>query len=459
MKDINVFELIEITGVHYKLRSVVRCNNNHFTCAVESHSKWTYFDDLCFTVKEFANFSSLRQVYKEGWFFTIYELGEMEIQYEQDEIFNCTPDTSGNYNTYMKMKRNARAKIACEPGAREILDNSLMVDLENTNDAKISNTPSFSGPKVVHNQRKKENTRKNVNFTRNRKRKIPQKEATANIAKRRKNSDESVQPSENSSLYFCEFQTNEDNNFTLQSPIADNVHDKDDKPLMNEIDFKNPTTYNEELHQQTSSKENMRRFHKALKFTIYQCHVCHEAWPLKTKPKNSANYICSRGVHDKSVPKKFSADNSMIPSPVPKELQGLTQFEEMLIARAFPVMHVYTKLRGGQRAYKGHVLTLPQDVQKLAEILPRCPKDLPVIIFTVNCKDNSFSSDFVVRRKKVEDALYCLTGKSANGETNNPLYKNVKIDRETLSNLPENDILSDVIRVEGEEKSDDNEDT
>jgi len=184
---------------------------------------------------------------------------------------------------------------------------------------------------------------------------------------------------------------------------------------MNEIDFKNQTTSNEELDQQTSPKENMIRFHKALKFKIYQCCVCHEAWPLKTKPNNYANYICSHCVRDKSVPKKFSADNSMIPSPVPNELQGLTQFEEMLIARAFPVMHVYTKPRGGQRAYKGHVLILPQDVQQLAEILPRCPKDLPVIIFTVSGKDNNFSSDFVVRRKKVEEALHWLTGKMQMG--------------------------------------------
>ena len=31
-KDINVFELIVISGAQYKLRGVVRCNNNHFTC-------------------------------------------------------------------------------------------------------------------------------------------------------------------------------------------------------------------------------------------------------------------------------------------------------------------------------------------------------------------------------------------------------------------------------------------
>lgn len=137
----------------------------------------------------------------------------------------------------------------------------------------------------------------------------------------------------------------------------------------------------------------------------------------------------------------------MIPSPVPKELQGLTQFEEMLIARAFPVMHVYTKPRGGQRAYKGHVITLPQDVQQLADVLPRCPKDLPVIIFTINGKDNS-SSDFVVRRKKVEEALNWLTGENENGEPNNSLYKNVRIDKQNLANLPEHGIRSDVTRVE-----------
>ena len=114
----------------------------------------------------------------------------------------------------------------------------------------------------------------------------------------------------------------------------------------------------------------MKKFHKSLKFQIYQCRVCHEAWPLKTKPKNTVSYICSCCLRDKNVPKKFLIENSMIPSPVPKELQGLTQFEEMLIARAFPVMHVYTKLRGGQRAYKGHVITLPEDVQQLADVLP-----------------------------------------------------------------------------------------
>lgn len=40
----------------------------------------------------------------------------------------------------------------------------------------------------------------------------------------------------------------------------------------------------------------------------------------------------------------------MVPSPVPPELRGLTQIEEMLIARALPLIRVYLKL-GGKREY------------------------------------------------------------------------------------------------------------
>ena len=47
----------------------------------------------------------------------------------------------------------------------------------------------------------------------------------------------------------------------------------------------------------------------------------------------------------------------MDPGSVPAELQGLSEVEELLIARAFPIMSIYRK-HGGQRGYKGHVLNL-----------------------------------------------------------------------------------------------------
>ena len=69
----------------------------------------------------------------------------------------------------------------------------------------------------------------------------------------------------------------------------------------------------------------------------------------------------------------------MNPGTVPAELQDLTEVEEMLIARAFPIMCVYRK-HGGQRGYKGHVLNLPQDVQGFLSTLPAYMSDLPVLI-------------------------------------------------------------------------------
>ena len=94
----------------------------------------------------------------------------------------------------------------------------------------------------------------------------------------------------------------------------------------------------------------------------------------------------------------------MIPYAVPCELQGLTQVEEMLIARALPIMRVYVK-PGGQRGYSGHCINLPQNIEELASSLPRYPKDISVIVVKMKGKDNNFK-DVSVRRQNVSDALH-----------------------------------------------------
>ena len=132
-------------------------------------------------------------------------------------------------------------------------------------------------------------------------------------------SDSSVQNTQNPPTKGCSFHTDEEDDDVVQQTPDIQISN-------NENDFDNDITCSEELHQQKSSRENMKKFHKSLKFQIYQCSVCHEAWPLKTKPKNTVSYTCSRCLRDKNIPKNFSTENSMIPFPVPKELQGLTQF-------------------------------------------------------------------------------------------------------------------------------------
>ena len=186
-------------------------------------------------------------------------------------------------------------------------------------------------------------------------------------------------------------------------------------------------------------KENINKFHSSMIYNTVQCSVCHEAWPMKTIPKSCVNYICRRCKSDKQVPRKFSLENDMIPSGVPSHLQGLTQIEEMLIARAFPIMRVYVK-PGGQRGYSGHCINLPQKVSELAQSLPHCPKNIPIIVVTMKGKDNSLK-DVVVRKNKVEQALHWLI-------KHNPQYKNVLIDQKVLESLPSNGVPSNVSTIE-----------
>ena len=96
----------------------------------------------------------------------------------------------------------------------------------------------------------------------------------------------------------------------------------------------------------------------------------------------------------------------MIPSCIPNELQDVTQIEEMLIARALPIMNVYVK-PGGQRGFSGHCINLPQQVSELAQSLPRYPKYVSLLLVTMNGKDNTFK-DVIVRRSKVQRALIWL---------------------------------------------------
>ena len=91
----------------------------------------------------------------------------------------------------------------------------------------------------------------------------------------------------------------------------------------------------------------------------------------------------------------------MDPGEVPEELQGLTELEEMLIARVFPVMSVY-RLRGGQHGYRGNVINFPQDVQEFTTHLPQNPSSLDVLVVRRQSVNNSAGfRDFKVRCAKV----------------------------------------------------------
>ena len=190
------------------------------------------------------------------------------------------------------------------------------------------------------------------------------------------------------------------------------------------------------IHEQKHARNNIDVFHKSNEYSVYQCNTCCEAWPLRSSPSRANQYQCLRCARDKQQPKRFSKENNMIPSVVPFQLQGLTQIEEMLIARALLIMRVYIK-PGGQRGYSGHCINLPQNVTELAHSLPRYPKDLSVIVVKMKGKDNSFK-DVTVPRQKVADALHWLI-------SNNPHYKNINVNQDSLNSLPANGVPHDLL--------------
>ena len=103
----------------------------------------------------------------------------------------------------------------------------------------------------------------------------------------------------------------------------------------------------------------------------------------------------------------------------------------MLIARALPVMRVYVK-PGGQQAYKGHCINLPQDLSNLTATLPHYPKDLPGVIFKVKGKKSS-TCDVTVQRQKILITLLWLM-------EHNPHYNDVTINEYALNCLPQNSV-------------------
>ena len=143
----------------------------------------------------------------------------------------------------------------------------------------------------------------------------------------------------------------------------------------------------------------------------------------------------------KKAPTKFSVENSMVPGQVPEQLQNLTQVEEMLIARALPIMRVYIK-PGGHRGYSGHCINLPQNITEIASALSRYPKDISVIVVKVIGKNNTFK-DVNVRRHKVDSAFLWLI-------QNNPHYNDVKVDNSALCSLPENGVPFDISTVDAD---------
>ena len=165
------------------------------------------------------------------------------------------------------------------------------------------------------------------------------------------------------------------------------------------------------------------------------CEVCKEQ---RLECQGSGN-MCSRCRRDKKVPKVWSYENNMDPMCVPEELSGMSDAEQMLIARLAPTVHVHILKHGGI-ASKGHCIAFPQAVQEPATILPRLPAEVDIIRVRRQGRDDTHK-DFRVRRYRVQQALCWL-------KDNNPAYSDIVIDVARIHNLPEDGQLPNLRTIE-----------
>ena len=72
-------------------------------------------------------------------------------------------------------------------------------------------------------------------------------------------------------------------------------------------------------------------------YTFSCCEVCKER---RLECKGTRN-MCTRCRRDKKIPKVWSEENNVDPMSVPEILSGMSDAEQMLIARLAPTVHVH----------------------------------------------------------------------------------------------------------------------
>jgi len=162
---------------------------------------------------------------------------------------------------------------------------------------------------------------------------------------------------------------------------------------------------------------------------VQTCHVCQESYAGVQIRNTSTGPMCLRCLREGSN-HIFSVANHMDPGFQPRVLQDLTQVEEMLIARASPILQVMHSI-GGQYKYRGHTISFPQEIKDVAKTLPRHINNLDLMVVVRKKGRQGSSYDFTVRKQKVMDALLYKI-------QNDPYYQDVRVDYDAVEKLPEN---------------------
>ena len=146
----------------------------------------------------------------------------------------------------------------------------------------------------------------------------------------------------------------------------------------------------------------------------------------------------------------FSRENALHFGVVPPQLPELSQTEEMLIARVHVHVQVF-QYRGQQYKYRGHVINFLRDTGSVYSQLPLLPSDLDIIILRPRNTTNQphmlrqFRSQFRVRQRHIRTWLRYL-------RAHHPGYRDIAVDEDRLSQLPEDANITDQLLTENVEE-------
>lgn len=130
------------------------------------------------------------------------------------------------------------------------------------------------------------------------------------------------------------------------------------------------------------------------KFT--KCYHCNEEYLENNVGIRSKK--CQLCANNKARRSMYLQENDLHPSPSPPELRDLTPIEQAAVSLISPCLTIFKK-SATATASRGNAISFAQNVEDLAQNLPRIPSDLPVLV--LRTKSQVVDKYFKVNKKKV----------------------------------------------------------
>ncbi|XP_071150816.1 uncharacterized protein [Mytilus edulis] len=189
-----------------------------------------------------------------------------------------------------------------------------------------------------------------------------------------------------------------------------------------------------ELHKDKYDKKDEQSAAVANKCITFQFKSdCTDKCPIKCPTishKLWICYTCHRHLLKGKIPADASANGLQLPT-IPEELKSLNLLEKQLVSLRIPFMKLVQLPKGNQRGIIGPCVSVPTDVQKTVQILPRSDDETQVVRCKLKRKQSyiGYCQYEFVSTKKICKGIESL-------KERNPYYQDIAFNDKWHDNLP-----------------------